>query len=158
MELISLAAAITLTQWSERTFWRKFADGSMARKTGSGKAMIPFELIEPHLCMSLGPEDLSVLESADGGSAAAQNDLAVIFLSNGKPKGAIYWLELAIKQDFASAMYLLGRCYSDGNGLPKNENLSIMWIAKAASYGHTIAQAQMQAVRDQMTGANSGSP
>ncbi|MGP1665999.1 MAG: tetratricopeptide repeat protein, partial [Rhodanobacter sp.] len=79
--------------------------------------------------------------------AGAQTDLAVLFLSNAKPESAVYWLELAAKQDYANAMHLLGRCYTDGNGILKNEDLGIMWIAKAASHGHLISQGQMQALR-----------
>ena len=92
MQFISLPAAITLTELSERTFWRKFADGSLARETVNGKAMISFDLIKPHLCLALSPEDLSVLASAVAGDAEAQNEMALIFLTNEKPKNAIYWL------------------------------------------------------------------
>ena len=59
----------------------------------------------------------------------------------------MYWLELAAKQQLADAMQLLGRCYLEGNGLTKDENLAIMWIAKAASLGHSIALAQIQSIR-----------
>ena len=147
---ISLHAAITLTEWSERTFFRKFTEGSMTRNTENGRVMIPFDLLEPHLCLTLEPEDLPVIESADAGDADAQNEVALIFLSCDKPKGAIYWLEQAAKQNYADAMSLLSQCYMDGNGVPKDENISIMWLAKAASLGHVIAQRQMQAVRAQM--------
>lgn len=151
MKLISLAAAITLTAWSERTFWRRFADGVMTRETENGRSMINFDLIKPHICMPLEPDDLAVLESADAGDAEAQNELALIFLSNGKPKSAIYWLETAAKQNDANAMYLLGRCYTDGNGLAKNENLGIMWIAKAAAHCHVISQGQIHAMCDRLS-------
>jgi TPR repeat protein len=152
VECISLAAAITLTQWSERTFWRKFSDGTMARSTGSGKAMLSFASIEAHLCMPLTLEDIAVLERADAGDAEAQNDLALLFLANNKPKGAIYWLEAAIKQDHAGAMYTFGRCHIEGCGMPANEDLGIMWIARAAAHQHLIAQAQMQAMRQGLMG------
>jgi hypothetical protein len=151
LEYVSLAAAITLTQWSERTFWRKFADGSITRSTGTGKAIIPFSDIAAHLCLPLAADDLPVLECADAGDAAAQTEIALLFLAHGKPKGAIYWLEAAIKKDHAHAMYLLGRCHTDGVGLPPNEDMGIMWMARAASHGHAIAQAQMQAMRAGLT-------
>lgn len=149
---ISLPAAITLTAWSERTFYRKFANGSMARETENGRSAIPFDLIKPHLCIPLEPEDLSVVESADAGDAEAQNDLALIFLSNDKPKGAIYWLELAAKRDFADAMNLLGRCHISGSGVPKDENIGIMWLAKAAALGHVISLRQMESMRNNLSG------
>ncbi len=140
---ISLPAAITLTQWSERTFFRKFAEGSLTRDTESGT--ISFDLLKPHFCLTLQPEDLAVIERADAGDAEAQNEVALIFLSSRKPKGAIYWLEQAAMQNYGDAMSLLSQCYMDGNCVSKDENLGIMWLAKAASLGHIIAQRQMQA-------------
>jgi uncharacterized protein len=73
--------------------------------------------------------------------------LGVLLLENDKPQRAIYWLELAAKQDFSDAMHLLGTCYLKGNGLAKDYNLALMWIAKAASLGHPIAVAQIQSIR-----------
>lgn len=144
---ISLPAAITLTEWSERTFFRKFAEGLLSRQTVNGKLMLPFDALKAHLCLALAPEELFVLEKADAGDAAAQNELALIFLANNKPKGAIYWLELAARQSNAEAMSFLSQCYMQGNGLPKDENMGIMWLAKAAALGHAIAQHQMQGMR-----------
>ena len=153
MELVSIATAITLTEWSERTFWRRFADGSLKkRETANGKSMVDFWSIKPHICILLDEEDILLIKDADAGEVEAQNDLALIFLSNDKPKSAIYWLKLAAQQDYANAMHLLGRCYIDGNGLARNENLGIMWIAKAASLGDVISQAQMQSMVDRLAG------
>lgn len=150
MQLISLPAAITLTEWSERTFWRKFADGSLVRETVNGKAMIHFDLIKPHLCLALEPEDLAALTSAVAGDAEAQNEMALIFLSKDKPKGAIYWLEQAAKQGYADAMNLLSHCYMSGNGVAKDENMGMVWLAKAATHGHLIAQRQMDGLHNKM--------
>lgn len=143
---ISLPAAITMTGWSERTFFRKFSDGSLSRETMNGKVMIPFRQLEPHLCIPMEPDDLSVLERADAGDAEAQNDLALIFMSKDKYEPAIYWLELAAKQNNADAMTFLSQCYMDGNGVPKDENVCVMWLARAAAYGHQIAQRQMSKI------------
>ena len=153
MQLITLPAAITLTEWSERTFWRKFADGSLARETVNGKAMISFELINPHLCLALSPDDLATLASAVAGDAEAQNEMALIFLANEKPKNAIYWLEQAAKQGCADAMSLLSQCYMKGSGVPQDENTGMIWLAKAATQGHLISQCQMQGLRNR-NGAN----
>jgi TPR repeat protein len=153
MQLITLPAAITLTEWSERTFWRKFADGSLARETVNGKAMISFELINPHLCLALSPDDLATLASAVAGDAEAQNEMALIFLANKKPKNAIYWLEQAAKQGCADAMNLLSQCYMKGSGVPQDENTGMIWLAKAATQGHLISQCQMQGLRNR-NGAN----
>jgi TPR repeat protein len=144
---LSLPAAITLTDWSERTFWRKFADGSLTREMVNGKTMIDFAAIEPRLCLPLEAEDIALIEDADAGDAEAQNEVALIFLSNKQAKGAIYWLEQAAKQNHADAMNLLSQCYMYGNGVERNENTGLMWLAKAATLGHVISQRQMEGIR-----------
>lgn len=154
MELISLAAAITLTEWSERTFWRRFADGSVKRETESGsngKSMVHLESIAAHLTIPLAPEDLALVQQADRGDPAAQNDLALIFLASGKPRGALYWLELAARQDYADAMHWLARCYLDGNGVAADDHLGLMWLSKAAAHGHPISQGQLQVMQERFT-------
>ena len=110
--------------------------------------MIPFALIKPHLCLPLALDDLEVLNRAETGNAEAQTDLALIFLLHGKPKGAIYWLEMAARQGYADAMNWLGRCYLGAEGVAQDENIGMMWISKAAALGHVISQDQMQGMRD----------
>ena len=157
MELISLAAAITLTEWSERTFWRRFADGSVRREletSGNGKSMVHLASVQAHITIPLAPEDLALVQQADHGEAAAQNDLALIFLASGKTRGAIYWLELAAKQDYADAMHWLARCYLDGNGVAPDDHLGLMWLSRAAAHGHLISQGQLQVMRDRFTAAD----
>jgi len=73
--------------------------------------------------------------------------MALLFLSHKKSKNAVYWLELAIKQKHSDAMHWLGRCYIEGNGIDKNENLGLMWISKAAAEGHIISSEMMKAIR-----------
>lgn len=154
VELISLAAAITLTEWSERTFWRRFADGSVKREMetgGNGKSMVHLESIKPHIAIPLASEDLLLVQQADRGDPAAQNDLALIFLASAKTRGAIYWLELAARQDYADAMHWLARCHLDGNGVAPDDHLGLMWLSKAAAHGHLISQGQLQVMRDRFT-------
>ena len=152
MEVISLAAAITLTEWSERTFWRRFTDGSIKKESRNGKAVVSFNAIRDDLCFPLGADDLLLLERADAGEAGAQTDVALLFLENKKAKGAVIWLGLAAKQDDANAMYLLGRCYIDGpgRGVAPDENLGLMWLARAACHGSALAVAAMQAIRTRL--------
>lgn len=150
MQHVSLQAATTLTEWSERTIRRRLADGSLKCAADNGtyyKTMICFDSIKHDLCVALDPDDIKLIENADSGDASAQNDLALLFLENNKLKSAVYWLELAAKQQVADAMHLLGRCYLEGKGLAKDDNLAMMWIAKAASLGHSIALAQIQSLR-----------
>jgi len=150
MQHVSLQAAITLTEWSERTLRRRLADGSLRCAADNGayfKTMICFDSIKHDICIPLNPDDIELIKNADSGNAKAQNDLALLFLEHNKLKSAVYWLELAAKQQLADAMHLLGRCYLEGNGLPKDDSLALMWIAKSASLGHSIALAQIQSIR-----------
>ncbi len=149
MPHISLQTAATLTEWSLSTLRRRVADGTLryAANEDRNKAMICFDSIRNHLCMALEADDIALIQRADTGDAGAQNDLAMLFLAYDKPHGAVYWLELAAKQNFADAMQLLGNCYLKGNGVAKDDNLAMMWIAKAASLGHPIALAQMKSIR-----------
>jgi TPR repeat protein len=114
--------------------------------------MVSLEAIRTYICIPLEDDDVPLIKDADSGSAEAQNDLALLFLANQKPRGAIYWLELAAKQEYPDAMHWLGRCHLEGNGVLQDDNLGMMWLAKAAARGHIVSQAQMQAMRDKFTG------
>lgn len=154
LEFISIATAMTLTKWSESTIRRRIADGSLTRKLEpgvNGRSMVDLDSIKAHIDLALGEDELGLVQAADAGNSEAQTDLALIFLSAKNAKGALYWLELAIKQDNAAAMYHLGVCHIEGNGVPKDENLGLMWISKAAVHGHLIAQGQMQTLRTRLT-------
>jgi len=146
---VSLQAAITLTEWSERTIRRRVADGSLQCVSDSklsNKTLIFLESIQADLCIPLSTDDIDLLKMADGGDAEAQNDLALLFLAHNKAKSAVYWLELAAKQNFPDALHWLGVCYLRGEGVAKDDNLAVMWLAKAASLGHSIAKVQMEAL------------
>ena len=149
MANISLQAAATLPEWSLSTIRRRIADGILSvQPNGNGnRIMICFDSIRNDLCIPLDPDDIELIKSADAGSANAQNNLGLLFLENNKPQSAIYWLELSTKQDFPDAMHILGNCYLKGIDLAKDENLAMMWIAKAASLGHPIAMAQMKSIQ-----------
>lgn len=146
---ISLQAAMTLTEWSERTIRRRVADGSLqcaSNSQASNKTYIHLESIQSDLCVPLSVDDIELLKSADAGDMEAQTDLALLFLAQDKAKSAVYWLELAAKQNFPDALHWLGYCYLRGEGVAKEDNLALMWIAKAASFGHPLAKAQIQAL------------
>lgn len=150
MNFISIAAVANLTDQSERTLRRRIAGGQLTRiaDVGGNKTMIPFADIRDQIVIPLRPEDIELIDRADGGNPEAQNALALLFFASGKPENAIYWLELAAKQDYADAMHWLGRAYLEGGGVPQDENLGMMWLSKAAVCGHPISRAQMQAIRD----------
>jgi TPR repeat protein len=148
MRSISLATAIALTGRSERTLWRYLADGAIARapESVSGKTLIDIDSLTPYLSLPLGQEELALVARADAGgagSAEAQNELGLRFLSAGKPDSAIYWLEQSANQGCADAMHWLGRCHIDGSGTPPDKALGIMWLSRAAAQGHIISRAQI---------------
>jgi len=150
---ISLQAAMTLTELSERTIRRRIADGSLKCASQSGaynKTLICLESFMPDVGVPLLSSDIDIIEEADEGDAAAQTDLGLLFMSHGKWKSAMYWLEQAAKQSFPDAMQWLGECYLNGLGVDKDEHLAVMWIAKAASLGHAIAKLQIEAMRPNM--------
>lgn len=154
LKVVSLATAANLLELNERTLRRRIADGLLPRlseEAGTNRTMLPFDAIQNQIVIPLEADDLDLIGEADAGVAEAQNDLALLFLLHAKPQSAIYWLELAIKQDYADSMHWLARCYLEGNGVAKDENMGLMWLAKAASHGHTISQQQMQAFRDSFT-------
>jgi uncharacterized protein len=150
MPNISLQTASALTGLSLSTIRRRIADGTLKcadDKTAYNKTLISLDSIKDDIGIPLEPDDIELIKAADAGDANAQNDLAILFLENDKPQNAIYWLELAAKQNFADAMHLLGTCYLKGDGLAVDNNLALMWIAKAASLGHSIAIAQIKSIR-----------
>jgi uncharacterized protein len=146
---ISVDSAVVITKWSRRTWWRRIADGEATRLAddSKGRAMLSFAEVQAQIYVPMNPEDLTCLIRADAGDADAQSDIGQLFLNAGKPEAGVYWLQLATKQDHADAMQCLGRCYVSGDGVPKDTNMGIMWIAKAAAHGHAIAQAQMTSLQ-----------
>ena len=146
--MISLEAATTLTDLSRRTLWRRIGIGALPRGQDDerGRATIELEAILPFATVPLEPTDLAQIERADAGDAQAQNDVAMLLLGANRHRSAIYWLNLALRQDYPDAMQLLARCHFAGTGVDKDEHLGIMWLAKAAACGHVIAREQMAAI------------
>lgn len=153
MTAISIATALSLTRWSERTLWRRLADGTLQRASlPSDKVGILLESLLPHCCIDLTPDDLLLLQAADAGDARAQTDLAVLCLSQHQPEHALYWLELAAKQNSPDAMHWLATCHAQGWGVPQDDDLALMWLAKAAAAGHFLAQQQITAIKARCLG------
>lgn len=148
MEIISLDAAIVITEKSRRTWWRRIAEGAVSRVADDkrGRAMLSWKEVAPFVCLPMTSEDLEFLSRADASDAEAQNDIGQLFSTAGKHEAAIYWLQLAAQQENPDAMQWLGSCYLSGKGVPKDDYLAVMWIAKAASFGHVIAKAQMDSL------------
>lgn len=148
-QTVSLATATALTERSKRTWWRRIEQGVINRADKESLSQTRISLFDvlPLISIPVTSEDLKVILRADIGDADAQNDVGQMFSIAGKAKAALYWLEQAARQDHPDAMQWLGRCYVAGEGVPQNENLGIMWIAKAAAFGNLIAKCQMDAFK-----------
>jgi uncharacterized protein len=158
-ELFSLAAAVHLTGQSERTIRRRIAGGLLTKipdVAGDNRTMINFIDIAEQLIVPFSDEELQIVKNADLGDADAQNDTGLVFLAKSRLESAVAWFELAAKQGHPDAMHWLGKCYLEGNGVARNDDLGLMWIAKAAAAGHAIAQAQTEALRTAFTGYGPG--
>lgn len=140
--VISVEAAIAITGRSRSTWWRRMAKGEATRVADDtrGRAMLLWSEVLPQLCAPLSPEDAALVLPADAGLADAQNDLGMVFLAAGQHKAAVYWFELAAAQAHPDAMQWLGHCYLNGLGVPPDDHLALMWLAKAAAHGHGVAQ------------------
>ena len=54
---------------------------------------------------------------------------------------AVTWYRIVAEQGDASAMYQLGLCYANGNGVEKDETEAIKWLEKAVELDNTDANA-----------------
>lgn len=142
---ISLDTATLVTGVSKRTLWRRLDDGKITRQENDsrGRAMLTLADLAPMLCVSIDPEDHELMADADAGNADAQNDLAQLFLDANRPDIALHWMQLAVDQDHADAIHNLAMLYIKGIGLEKDETKGLMFLAKAASLGHSIAKKQI---------------
>lgn len=152
MKAISLDTAMVVTGISKRTLWRRLTDGVIARMANDarGRAMLAVEDLLPLLRVPIEPEGCELLIRADRGDVHAQNDLALLFLEADQPAIALHWLSVAAESGqpdvSADAMHNLALLYIEGSGVPRDENLGLMWLAKAAAHGHVIARKQMAAL------------
>ena len=148
LQTLSLATAAALTECSRRTWWRRIEQDLIKRidSDSSNQARILLSDVLTYISVPLDEEDLKLILNADAGDPDSQNDLGQIFSIAGKPKIAFYWWEKSAHQNYPDAMQCLGYLYVAGQGIPQNTNLGIMWIAKAADAGHSIAAFQMNAL------------
>ena len=78
---ISLNTAAVLTGRSMRTWQRRIEEGlvpRLGRLGDGGRALVPFEAIQPSLAVVLSPADVDMLVRADQGDAAAQADIGAL--------------------------------------------------------------------------------
>lgn len=150
MDTLSLEASIAITGISRSTLWRRVTDGTIGRgeKDGRSRAMLALGDVLALVEVKLSAEDRAMLLRADAGDAQAQADMGALFYVAGAHKAALYWLQEAAAQDNADAMQWLGTAYAGGGGvIPQDDNLAIMWLARAAALGHRIAAYQLEQLR-----------
>ena len=142
---VSIETAVAVTERSRSTWWRHLSEGKVARVADDarGRAMLSWADVAQEITVRMDDEELAMVLEADAGDADAQNDLGQIFLRADRFKAALYWLQQAADKDNADAMHWLAHCYFNVKGVPQDNNLGTMWLAKAAAHGHVIAQAQM---------------
>lgn len=144
MKPITLATAIVVSEKSRSTWLRRIADGSIERLPDEGgRTMVSMTAVREMLASPLCDEDWDVLGQADAGDPGAQSELGQLFSATGKPAIALHFLRAAAEQNEADAMQYLGRMYAAGEGVEKDERVAMVWIAKAASHGSVIANAQL---------------
>jgi TPR repeat protein len=105
--------------------------------------MLSWADVAPEISVPMDTDELVLVLRADAGDAEAQNELGQAFLRADKFKSALYWLRQAAGKDNADAMQWLAHCHVNGKGVPKDDYLGVMWLAKAAALGHVIAQTQI---------------
>lgn len=155
MDTISLMAAATVTNKSKRSLWRLVSDGGLVRGPvdAQGRATVSLISVREHVATSLSDAEWTLLVSADRGDAEAQNDMALFFLAAGMDEHAHYWLGLAAKQNHGDALHWLARCHFRGlAGADPDQNLGMMYLAKAAAAGHVISQMQIKGMQPQLRG------
>lgn len=146
--VIGLESAVAITAISRRTWWRRISAG-LARRLPNvgGRTMLALSDVIPEISIPFSQEDLEMLVRAENGDAEAQADIGALFISANKHKAAFHWLKRAANQGSADAMHWIGMAYASGKGVPRDEVAAVMWIAKAASFGHVIAREQMHFIR-----------
>jgi len=63
------------------------------------------------------------------------------------------WFKKSAEQGYAEAQYMLGRCYSTGNGIEENEEASFQWYKKAAEQGFAKAEYALGVIYEDGKGA-----
>ena len=148
MNSISLDAVAVLTGMGRSTLWRRVAEGGLAKgeKDARGRATLALVDALGLICdaarVTLSDEEVVVLLQADAGDAQAQADMGALLYVASAREAALYWLHAAAEQGNAEAMQWLGTAHAAGGGEQDNQ-LAVMWVAKAAALDHPIAKQQL---------------
>lgn len=169
---ISIRSAAVLSGLSLRTWQRRIQDGQVAHLGGNGVGtLVPLQAVADLLPGAWAPHEVSALLAADAGDALAQAEVGAQCAqqvlppaladadderANAARRMAWHFLAEAAEQGQADAMHWLGLLHAaqgqggrgDGEeatrGAEREEQLAIMWVARAATQGHVIAQRQIE--------------
>lgn len=124
-------------------------DASRLRLPGwGGQTRVALDDVLTLSPLRLEPEDRVLIVEADAGDAAAQCDLGLVLLGQGRPADAMNWFEQSARLECLEGMHWLGRCLIAGQGVTADERRGIDWIARAANHGHATARAMMPYLYD----------
>ena len=84
-------------------------------------------------------QDKALYQRAEAGSASAQTELALWYMSQGRYKEGETWLKKAAKQGNSVAQFNLGQSYFNQH----NDKEAIKMWKKAANQNHPLAQASL---------------
>lgn len=135
MPTISVTTAAALAGVDRRTIRRWLGDGGIS---------LP-ELLKL-ADLRLDESETEAVLLADAGDVEGCADLALILSMRGHHARAIEFIQRAAKEGHPDAMHWLARAYIEGQGVERDENLGLMWLAKSASLGHPISAAQTAAL------------
>ena len=138
MPTISVTTAAALAGVDRRTVRRWLGDGEIA-----------LAAVLQHAGLNLEPTDVEAVLLADAGDAEGCADLALVLSMQGHHSRAIEFIQRAADKGHADAMHWLARAYLEGNGVPRDDNVGLMWLARSASLGHAISAAQIAALLSQ---------
>ncbi len=114
------------------------------------RAAIPTPEPAPQEAAAPTAEIAALVEAAEGGDAAAQNDLGVKYAHGDgvlkDEKEGVKWFRKAADQGHTEAFGNLGIAYAHGIGVPKDEKEAAKWYRKAADQGDAAAQADLDAM------------
>lgn len=149
MSFMSLESAIALTGKSRRTLWRRIQDEAAHRaaKDARGRTLIANDWVRQNTPVPMGDDDWALVLAADRGDANAQSEVGVRFLQAGLHDAAVFWFEQAAEQAQADALHWLSHCHIAGKGVRQSDDMALVYLAKAAAAGHSIASEQMAALK-----------
>jgi TPR repeat protein len=135
MPTISVTTAAALAGVDRRTVRRWLGDGDIELRP----------LLE-HAGLDLDASEVEAVLLADAQDVEGCADLALILSMRGLHSRAIEWIQRAADKGHPDAMHWLARAYLDGQGVERDVNVGLMWLAKSAALGHPISQAQTSAL------------